>query len=38
MPFPRPGGPDEPITVGEWGCVVLFVVLSAYALAVSVLT
>jgi hypothetical protein len=38
MPFPRPEGPSEPIKVGEWGCIALFVVLSAYWLTVAIFT
>jgi hypothetical protein len=36
MPFPPPE-PPQPITVGEWGFITLFVVLSAYAAAVAIL-
>jgi hypothetical protein len=38
MPFPRPGGPDRPITAGEWGCLTLLAVLTAYGVALAVLT
>jgi len=38
MPFPPPEEPSEPITAGEWGCITLFVLASAHALAVTILT
>jgi hypothetical protein len=38
MPFPRPGHDAQPLTGGEWGCLILAAAALLYGIGAALLT